>query len=186
MSARGECCRREPGTAVAAVDRAAKARAAAAGHAREEPQLGDLPQLAAAGSVVEPRYRLGHHGFGTVIHPNVVIGRRVKIWQNVTIAMRAGAKSPYRIFIEDDVKIGANAVVISPYRANLRIGRGARIGAGAVVNGDVPRGQHRRQRAGVADRARREPRERCARAAAARPSEIAAEPARERACRGAR
>ena len=42
--------------------------------------------------------------------------------------------------IEDDVKIGANSVVISPYRGDLRIGRGARIGAGAVVNADVPPG----------------------------------------------
>jgi serine O-acetyltransferase len=90
------------------------------------------------GAVVSPDLRMGHHGFGTVIHSNVVIGRGVKISQNVTIATRAGAKSPYRIYIEDDVLIGANAVVVSPHRGDLRIGRGARIGAGAVVNADVP------------------------------------------------
>lgn len=84
--------------------------------------------------------RLGHHGFGTVIHTNVVIGQRVKIWHNVTIAMRAESKSPYRIIIEDDVGIGANSVVISSNRRDLRIGRGARIGAGAVVSRDVPPG----------------------------------------------
>lgn len=92
------------------------------------------------GAVVSPDIRFGHHGFGTVIHTNVQIGRRVKIWQNVTIAMRAGSKSPYRIIIEDEVMIGANAVVISPNRQDLRIGRGARIGAGAVVSCDVPAG----------------------------------------------
>jgi serine O-acetyltransferase len=92
------------------------------------------------GAVVGDRFRLGHHGFGTVIHTNTVIGDRVKIYQNVTIAMRAGAKSPYRIFVEDDVLIGANAVVISPHRSDLRIGRGARVGAGAVVNADVAPG----------------------------------------------
>lgn len=92
------------------------------------------------GATVSPDVELGHHGFGTVIHTNVVIGRRVKIWQNVTIAMRAGSHSPYRIVIEDDVKIGANSVVISPYRRDLTIGRGARIGAGAVVSRDVPPG----------------------------------------------
>jgi serine O-acetyltransferase len=92
------------------------------------------------GAVVGPGFRLGHHGFGTVIHSNVVIGRGVLIYQNVTIAMRSGSKSPYRIYIEDDVLIGANAVVISPHRGDLRIGRGARIGAGAVVNADVPPG----------------------------------------------
>jgi serine O-acetyltransferase len=84
--------------------------------------------------------RLGHHGFGTVIHTNVVIGQRVKIWHNVTIAMRAGSKSPHRIIIEDDVRIGANSVIISPYRRDLRIGRGARIGAGAVISRDVAAG----------------------------------------------
>ncbi|MEA2141343.1 MAG: serine O-acetyltransferase [Solirubrobacteraceae bacterium] len=92
------------------------------------------------GATVSPDIKFGHHSLGTVIHTNVVIGRRVKIWHNVTIAMRAGAKSPYRIFIEDDVNIGANSVVISPYRRDLRIGRGARIGAGAVVSRDVPPG----------------------------------------------
>jgi serine O-acetyltransferase len=92
------------------------------------------------GASVSPDIKFGHHSLGTVIHPNVVIGRRVKIWHNVTIAMRAGAKSPYRIVIEDDVKIGANSVVISPSRQDLRIGRGARIGAGAVVSRDVPPG----------------------------------------------
>jgi serine O-acetyltransferase len=89
---------------------------------------------------LSPDVRLEHHGFGTVIHSNVVIGRRVRIYQNVTIAMRAGAKSPHRIYIEDDVLIGANAVVISSHHQDLRIGRGARIGAGAVVSADVPPG----------------------------------------------
>jgi serine O-acetyltransferase len=92
------------------------------------------------GSVVGADLRLEHHGFGTVIHTNVVIGQRVKIYQNVTIAMRAGSSSSFRIYIDDDVLIGANAVVISPHRADLRIGRGARIGAGAVVSADVPPG----------------------------------------------
>jgi len=92
------------------------------------------------GASVSRDIKLGHHGLGIVVHPNVVIGRRVKIWHNVTIATRAGSKSPYRIVIEDDVKIGANSVVISPHRADLRIGRGARIGAGAVVSRDVPPG----------------------------------------------
>jgi serine O-acetyltransferase len=92
------------------------------------------------GAVVGADFRLGHHGFGTVIHTNVVIGRGVKIYQNVTIAMRAGSKAPYRIFIEDDVVIGANAVVISPPHGDLRIGRGARVGAGTVVHADVPAG----------------------------------------------
>jgi serine acetyltransferase len=70
----------------------------------------------------------------------VTIGRRVKIWHNVTLAVTAATGSPHRIVIEDDVLIGANAVVVTPMRASVRIGRGARIGAGAVVTRDVPPG----------------------------------------------
>lgn len=97
----------------------------------------------APGASVSPDIRFGHHGFGTMIHSNVVIGKRVKIWHNVTIAVRArsGWNSEHgMIIIEDDVRIGANSVVISPLEGALRIGRGARIGAGTVVTRDVPAG----------------------------------------------
>ncbi|MCW2969026.1 MAG: hypothetical protein JWO23_153 [Solirubrobacterales bacterium] len=94
----------------------------------------------APGASFSPDIHFGHHGFGTVIHSNVVIGRRVKIWHNVTIAVRSATGSPHRIVIEDDVTIGANAVIITPHEASIRIGRGARIGAGAVVVGDIPAG----------------------------------------------
>jgi serine O-acetyltransferase len=94
----------------------------------------------APGASFSPDISFGHHGFGTVIHSNVVIGRRVKIWHNVTIAVRAQSSSPHLIIIEDDVRIGANSVIVSPYERTIRIGRGARIGAGAVVVHDVPPG----------------------------------------------
>jgi serine O-acetyltransferase len=94
----------------------------------------------APGATFAPDISFGHHGFGTVIHSNVVIGRRVKIWHNVTIAVRAASADAHQILIEDDVTIGANSVIVSPYKGSLRIGRGARIGAGAVVVHDVPAG----------------------------------------------
>jgi serine O-acetyltransferase len=97
----------------------------------------------APGAKVSPDIRFGHHGFGTMIHSNVEIGKRVKIWHNVTIAVRAASSwnsEHGMIVIEDDVTIGANSVVISPHEGSLRIGRGARIGAGAVVTHDVPPG----------------------------------------------
>ncbi|HEX3510959.1 MAG TPA: DapH/DapD/GlmU-related protein [Solirubrobacteraceae bacterium] len=94
----------------------------------------------APGAKFSPDIRFEHHGFGTVIHSNVEIGRNVRIFHNVTIAVRARTDSPHRIVIEDDVRIGANSVIISPDRGSLRIGRGARIGAGAVVAKDVPAG----------------------------------------------
>jgi serine O-acetyltransferase len=96
----------------------------------------------APGAKVSPDIRFGHHGFGTMVHSNVVIGERVRIWHNVTVAVRArsGWSVPHAIVIEDDVHIGANSVIISPLEGSLRIGRGARIGAGAVVTHDVPPG----------------------------------------------
>jgi serine O-acetyltransferase len=83
---------------------------------------------------------LGHRGLGVVIHDNVVLGARVRLWHNVTLAVRAKPGSRYRIEVGDDVMIGTNAVVITPSEHTVHIGRGARIGAGAVVTGDVPAG----------------------------------------------
>jgi serine O-acetyltransferase len=94
----------------------------------------------APGATFSPDIHFEHHGFGTVIHSNVVIGKRVTIYQNVTIAVRAATGAPQQIVIEDDVNIGANSVIISPSEGSLRIGQGARIGAGAVVAQDVPPG----------------------------------------------
>jgi serine O-acetyltransferase len=94
----------------------------------------------APGASFSPDVQFGHHGFGTIIHSNVVIGKRVTIWHNVTLAVRAATGSAHGITIEDDVKIGAGAVIITPYEESLRIGRGAMIGAGAVVVHDVPAG----------------------------------------------
>jgi serine O-acetyltransferase len=94
----------------------------------------------APGADFSPDVKFLHHGFGTVIHSNVVIGRGVRIYHNVTIAVRAPTASSHRIVIGDDVRIGAGAVIVSPYEGSLTIGPGARIGAGAVVVKDVPAG----------------------------------------------
>jgi serine acetyltransferase len=83
---------------------------------------------------------LRNRSLGTVIHSNVEIGDRVCISHRVTIAVRAGKRAPCKVIIEDDVSIGTGAVVITPHRASLRIGRGAVIGPGAVVNSDVAPG----------------------------------------------
>lgn len=111
----------------------------------------------APGATVSTDVFLGHNSLGIVVNRNVEIGRRVTIWQNVTLAAgrverprrraeRAtdGEVPPAersRIIVEDDVKIGANAVVLAPRGRTVRIGRGARIGAGTVVTEDVPAGR---------------------------------------------
>src|SRR4051812_39186029 len=78
------------------------------------------------------------HGF-TVIGETAVIGNNVTIYQNVTLGGTnptdgvAGKRHPT---IEDDVIIGSGAQVLGP----ITVGRGARIGANAVVTRDVPEG----------------------------------------------
>lgn len=89
---------------------------------------------------VSPDIRLEHHAFGLIVHDNVVIGKRVRIWHHTTLAVRQSADAPAQIIIEDDVKIGANVVVITGFGKTLRIERAARIGAGAIVTEDVPAG----------------------------------------------
>ena len=66
-----------------------------------------------------------------VIGRNATIGNNVTINQHVTIA--EGNKLRKTI-IEDDVMIGAGAVILN----NSHIGKGAKIGANAVVLHDVP------------------------------------------------
>lgn len=94
----------------------------------------------APGVRFSPDVRFGHHGFGTVIHSNVTIGARVRIWHNVTIAVRASTGAEHGIVIEDGVQIGAGSILLAPKGRSLTIGAGARIGAGALVVHDVPPG----------------------------------------------
>jgi serine O-acetyltransferase len=78
------------------------------------------------------------HGF-TVIGETAVIGNNVTIYQCVTLGGTnpangvAGKRHPT---IEDDVIIGSGAQVLGP----ITVGKGARIGANAVVTRDVPAG----------------------------------------------
>lgn len=97
----------------------------------------------APGASVGRDIALGHYSHGIVVNSNVEIGRRVKIWHNVTLtagrrARGSASDARSRIVVEDDVRIGTNAVLIAPRGGTLRIGRGARIGAGAIVTESVP------------------------------------------------
>jgi len=100
----------------------------------------------APGANVASDIILGHYSHGIVVNSSVDIGRGVKIWHNVTLTAgrpaRRGGKAPpgprSRLIVEDGVTIGTSAVVIAPRGGSLRIGRGARIGAGAIVTSDVP------------------------------------------------
>ena len=89
---------------------------------------------------IQPDVRLEHFALGIVVHPNTTIGRGVKIWHNVTLAAETTIGSPSRLTVEDGVMIGASAQIIARVNEPLTLGRGASIGAGAVVTRSVPPG----------------------------------------------
>jgi serine O-acetyltransferase len=80
------------------------------------------------------RFALWHSGLGVVIHPNTTIGDNVRIYHHVTLAADVPLNSTARLFVGDDVTIGAGALVLGP----VTIGERAFIAAGAVVVDDVP------------------------------------------------
>lgn len=81
-------------------------------------------------------------GEGTMIDMGAVLGGRATVGKNCHIgagAVLAGVIEPPSatpVIVEDNVLIGANAVVIE----GVRIGKGAVVGAGAIVIEDVPAG----------------------------------------------
>jgi serine acetyltransferase/thymidylate kinase len=75
------------------------------------------------------------HPYGIVIHPQAVIGQRVTVMQQATIGGKDRSEKVAPI-IGDDVYVGAGARVLG----DVRIGRGAVIGANAVVTRDIPAG----------------------------------------------
>ena len=84
---------------------------------------------------------LEHYGLCVVVHPNVAIGKNVRIFHQVTLAAETWIGSPHKIVIEDDVVIGVGASIIARPDRGLNIGKGAIVGAGAVVTRDVEPGQ---------------------------------------------
>lgn len=75
-----------------------------------------------------------HHGYMLVVNDGTVIGDNVILRHGVTLGnLMPGGPCPT---IEDRVDIGASATILG----GVKIGSGARIGAGAVVTKDVPAG----------------------------------------------
>src|SRR4051794_35479693 len=73
------------------------------------------------------------HTLGTVIGGTSKVGARVKFMGNNTVGTAKDNGCPV---IEDDVVVGCGARILGP----IRIGKGAFIGANAVVLADVPPG----------------------------------------------
>lgn len=79
-------------------------------------------------------FEIFHSAHGSVISPGTIIGKNVSLRQNTTIGAKGFSGSDKSPIIMDDVTIGPNVCIIG----DITIGKGAIIGAGAVVVKDVP------------------------------------------------
>ncbi len=119
--------------------------------------LRDIPARIEPGAILREQVEIGKNavimmgailnigavvGEGSMIDMGAVLGGRATVGKNCHVgagAVLAGVIEPASarpVIIEDDVLIGANAVVIE----GVRVGKGAVVAAGAVVIEDVPAG----------------------------------------------
>lgn len=75
-----------------------------------------------------------HGAHGSVINPNVKIGKNVTLRQNTTIGSGSFTDSLKCPIIGNNVEIGPNVVILG----HISIGDNSQIGGGAVVVTDVP------------------------------------------------
>lgn len=107
---------------------------------------------AATGIDIHPGARIGDsffidHGTGVVIGETSVIGRRVRLYQGVTLGARSFPTDvhgnpikgrPRHPIVEDDVTIYAGATILG----RITIGRGSSIGGNVWLTRGVPPGSH--------------------------------------------
>ncbi|MCE9624144.1 MAG: serine O-acetyltransferase, partial [Deltaproteobacteria bacterium] len=74
------------------------------------------------------------HGLGVVIGETTVIGKNVTLYQGVTLGGTSWKKEKRHPTIEDNVVVGASAVVLGP----ITVGHDSKIGACSVVVQEVP------------------------------------------------
>jgi serine O-acetyltransferase len=91
------------------------------------------------GVEIHPGARIGRrffidHGMGIVIGETAEVGDDVVVYQGVTLGGTSHKKEKRHPTIEDNVMISAGATILGP----VTIGRGCRIGAGAVVISSAP------------------------------------------------
>lgn len=74
------------------------------------------------------------HGMGVVIGETTVIGNDVTLYQGVTLGGTGKEIGKRHPTLEDCVVVGVGAAVLG----NITVGRGSKVGGGAVVIDDVP------------------------------------------------
>lgn len=74
------------------------------------------------------------HGMGVVIGETTIIGEDVTLYQGVTLGGTGKETGKRHPTLEDCVVVGVGAAVLG----NITVGRGSKVGGGAVVIDDVP------------------------------------------------
>lgn len=95
----------------------------------------------ATGIEIHPGATIGHsimidHGMGVVIGETAEIGNRVTIYQGVTLGGTGNHTGKRHPTVKDDVVIGSGAKVLGP----ITLGNEVKIGANSVVLNDIPDG----------------------------------------------
>lgn len=85
------------------------------------------------GATIGDRFFIDH-GMGVVIGETTIIGNDVTLYQGVTLGGTGKEHGKRHPTIDDFAVIGVGATVLG----NITVGRGSRVGAGAVVIADVP------------------------------------------------
>ncbi|MBC2576708.1 serine O-acetyltransferase [Peptostreptococcus canis] len=93
------------------------------------------------GIEIHPGAKIGHsimidHGMGVVIGETTEIGNRVTIYQGVTLGGTGNHTGKRHPTVGDDVVIGSGAKVLGP----ITLGNEVKIGANSVVLNDIPNG----------------------------------------------
>jgi serine O-acetyltransferase len=94
---------------------------------------------AITGIEIHPAAKIGpeffiDHGSGVVIGETAEVGRRVTLYQGVTLGGTGFQRGKRHPTLGDDVTVGAGAKLLGP----ISVGAGAKIGANTVVVEDVP------------------------------------------------
>jgi serine O-acetyltransferase len=96
---------------------------------------------AVTGIEIHPAARIGpeffiDHGSGVVIGETAEIGRRVTLYQGVTLGGTGFQRGKRHPTLGDNVTVGSGAKLLGP----IAVGDGAKVGANTVVVEDVPPG----------------------------------------------
>jgi serine O-acetyltransferase len=84
---------------------------------------------------------LEHHALGIVMHPQVEIGSNCRIYHHVTLASETWIGSPFKVWLGNNVTIGAHSIVLARSNIDLTVGDGSILGAGSVLTKSIPPGE---------------------------------------------